>query len=343
VTQALEASPNIRICREEVMAVPSGAVCVLATGPLTGDALARSIQDLTGEDNLSFFDALNPIVEGDSVDMSKSFAASRYGKGGADFLNCPLTRDEYLRFHAALLDAETHGGHDFDACEFLGCPPLERLARSGVDTLRFGPMRPVGLKDPSTGREPYAVVQLRRENLRSDSFNIVGFQNQMKWNEQKRVLGMIPALAHAEFVRFGQMHRNTYLRAPRLLTPALNLRTHPDLFIAGQLCGVEGYVESVATGLIAGLNAWRRSLHEPPIVFPRPSGLGSICHYLAHADADDFAPVRLTFDLLPPIDCATDRAARNRQVRRERQCAAALAALAPLVSVVPRHAAALSL
>jgi len=333
VTEALATSPNIQICLEEVTAIPDDGVCVIATGPLTGDALARSIQELTGEENLSFFDALNPILEGDSIDLTRTFAAARHAPGADDFVNCPLTRDEYLRFHAELVAAESHTGHDFETGRFLGCPPLEKLARSGVDTLRYGPMRPVGLSDPATGHVPYAVVQLRRENLRSDSFNMVGFQNQLKWSEQKRVFRMIPGLEAVEFVRFGQMHRNTYLRAPRLLTPALNLRTRPDVFVAGQLCGVEGYVESIATGLIAGLNAWRRSIDRPLRVLPRLSGLGSICHYLAHADADDFAPVRLTFDLLPPVE------ERQRQARRERQCLRALDALAAQVDALRSDAA----
>ena len=334
VTQALAASPAIQIRCEEVDAIPPDSVCVIATGPLTGDALAHALQMLTGEENLSFYDALNPIVEGDSIDRTKTFAAARYVDGADDFLNCPLTREDYLRFHAALVTADSYEGHDFDACNFLGCPPLEKLARSGVDTLRYGPMRPVGLPDPSTGREAYAVVQLRRENLRSDSFNIVGFQNQLKWSEQQRVFRLIPGLEAVEFVRFGQMHRNTYLRAPRLVTPALNLRKHPDVFVAGQLCGVEGYVESIATGLIAGLNAWRRSIDRPLAVFPRACGLGSICHYLAHADAAEFAPVRLTFDLLPAAE-----GIRQRQARRERQCLRALDALTALVNPFQSDAA----
>lgn len=325
VTRALETNPRIEIRREEVDSVPLDDICVIATGPLTADAFAESLRQVTGSDSLLFSDAVNPIVDAATIDHSRVFAASRYGKGGPDYLNCPMSREQYLAFHAALVSADTYAGHAFDSLNALGCPPLELLAKRGVDTLRFGPMKPVGLVDPRTGREPYAVVQLRGENLRHDSYNMVGFQNRLTFEEQKRVFRLIPGLEQVEFIRYGQAHRNTYLCAPRLLTPALHLRTHPRLFFAGQLSGVEGYVESIATGAVAGLNAWRRTVGLPMLELPATSGLGALCHYLAGADAEQFAPVRLTFDLLPRIAPAGARLPRQSQ--REQQCRAAVAAL----------------
>jgi methylenetetrahydrofolate--tRNA-(uracil-5-)-methyltransferase len=284
------------------------------------------VQRLTGEANLSFHDAIAPVVDAETVDANVVFAASRYDKGGADFLNCPLTESQYDAFREALLGAEGIFKHQFDELNFFGCPPLEELARNGEQTLRHGQMKPFGLRDPLTGQTPYAVVQLRKENLRSDSYNLVGFQNQLKFSEQQRVFRMIPGLEQAEFLRFGQMHRNTYVRAPALLDPQLNLRRHPQIFLAGQLCGVEGYVEAMATGLLAGIGAWRRSMDMPPLELPRHTALGSICHYLAAAEADSFVPVRFTFDLLPP-----ERERMDRTQRRARQCDRALAAVREVV------------
>jgi methylenetetrahydrofolate--tRNA-(uracil-5-)-methyltransferase len=335
VTAALEECRAITFSREEVTEIPRGQVCVLATGPLTADALADAIQALTGKDNLSFFDAVNPVIDAETIRQDAVFAASRYGKGGPDFLNCPLTREQYLAFHEALSKAEPYATHEFDGCSALGCPPLDLLARSGVDTLRFGPMKPVGLIDPSTGREAYAVVQLRRENLRSDSYNIVGFQNRLTFTDQKRIFRMIPGLEEVEFIRFGQAHRNTYICAPRVLTPALHARAQPAIFFAGQLSGVEGYVESIATGLLAGLNAWRRTIGLPVVELPRESGLGALCHYMAGAEPDNFAPVRLTFDLLPAVPAGARRGLRTRQLRREHQCAVALASLRTFLDGLP--------
>jgi len=324
VTAQLESHPNIRVCHREISEIPPESLCVLATGPLTSDALAQSIQTLTGEQNLSFHDAIAPVVDADTIDHAKVFPASRYDKGGADFLNCPMNQDEYRRFRQALLSAEGIFQREFDELSFFGCPPLEHLARQHEDTLRFGPMKPVGLRDPRTGRTSYAVVQLRQENLRSDSYNMVGFQNQLKFGEQQRVFQMIPGLENVEFMRFGQMHRNTYVRAPALLEAPLNLRAHPDVFFAGQLGGVEGYVEAMATGLVAGLNAWRRSAGLSSFIAPRCTAIGSICHYLAHAEQKEFAPVRFTFDLLPPLEGPP---VRDRLQRRTRQCQRALTAL----------------
>ncbi len=316
VNQTLEAHPRIHLRREEVTALPPDQTCIVATGPLTSDALTRSLQGLTGEENLFFHDAINPVIEADSVSMEKVFAASRYGKGGDDFLNCPMDRQAYLAFREAILAAEGYATHEFEDWKLFGCPPLEELARRGEDTLRYGPLKPVGLVDPRTGRQPYAVLQLRQENLRCDSYNMVGGQNQLKFGEQKRVFRLVPGLEEVEFVRFGQMHRNTYANAPRLLTRNLNLREHPHLFLAGQLAGVEGYVESMATGLLAGLNALRQLQGLPLLDLPRSTAIGSICHYLACAQPKEFVPVRFTFDLLPPLE--VERAARrlNRKQRR---------------------------
>jgi methylenetetrahydrofolate--tRNA-(uracil-5-)-methyltransferase len=323
VTEAIASNPRIEVRHEHVAAVPRDAVCILATGPLTSDALAGSIQALTGEDNLSFHDAIAPVADADTIDYGKVFAASRYGNSGDDFLNCPMNQQQYEAFRAALLSAEGYFKHEFDDLSFFGCPPLEDLARRGEDTLRFGPLKPVGLRDPRTGELPYAVLQLRRENLRSDSYNLVGCQNQLKFAEQQRVFSLVPGLEKAQFIRFGQMHRNTYLHAPALLNEGLNLRTQENVFVAGQLCGVEGYVEAMATGLIAGVNAWRRARGQTAISLPRSTALGSLCHYLVHAEPGEFAPVRFTFDLLPPVESdQPQRLPRDR--RRALQCERAL-------------------
>jgi methylenetetrahydrofolate--tRNA-(uracil-5-)-methyltransferase len=323
VTELIQSHPHIEVRHEQVVAVPRNRVCILATGPLTSDALAGSIQAMTGEDNLSFHDAIAPVVDADSIDYGKVFAASRYGNSGDDFLNCPMNQQQYDAFRTALVSAEGYFKHEFDDLSFFGCPPLEQLARSGEQTLRHGPLKPVGLRDPRGGERPYAVLQLRRENLRSDSYNLVGCQNQIKFAEQQRVFGLVPGLERAQFIRFGQMHRNTYLRAPALLHEGLNLRRHEDVFVAGQLCGVEGYVEAMATGLLAGTNAWRRSLAQPPMRLPRSSALGSLCHYLVHAEPGGFAPVRFTFDLLPPLELDQPRRL-PRETRRAMQCDRAL-------------------
>lgn len=327
VTAALRAHPNIRIHNQEIVEIPRDRICLLATGPLTSDGLARAIQSLTGEANLAFYDAIAPVIDADTIDCNQVFAASRYGRGGPDFLNCPMDKPQYEAFRAALLEAEGIFKHQFDELNFFGCMPLEELARRGEDTLRYGPMRPVGLRDPRTGRVPYAVVQLRKENLRSDSYNMVAFQNQLKFSEQQRVFRTIPGLEQAEFLRFGQMHRNTYVRAPALLQSDLSLREHPDVFLAGQLCGVEGYVEAMTTGLVAGTNAWRRSRGKPPLAMPRETAVGSLCHYLTAAEPEDFAPVRFTFDLLPSRAQNGEQKKISRENRRANQCGWALASL----------------
>ena len=305
--------------------IPTDRITIVATGPLTSDALAAAIVRLTGSERLFFYDAISPIVEADSIDYAVAFRASRYGKsldGTADYLNCPFTRDQYERFYQALTAAEPAAGHEFEKPPFFeACLPLEELARRGPDTLRFGPMKPVGLRDPRTGRAPYAVVQLRQENLRADSYNLVGFQNHLKWGEQARVLRLIPGLEQAEFTRFGQIHRNTYINAPALLHPTLNLRSHPNVFFAGQISGVEGYVEAMATGLMAGRHAARLADGNQPEAFPHETALGSLCRYISAADPRHYQPANITFDLLPALT-ASDKATRRRL-----QCRRALEAL----------------
>jgi len=326
VTRAIESHPRIEIRREEVREIPVGGVTIIATGPLTSDALAQEIARLTGSDRLFFYDSISPIVEADSVDQTIAFRASRYGKsldGSADYLNCPFDRAQYEAFLDALLAAESVSSHiDEDVPYFEACLPIEELARRGRDTLRFGPMKPMGLIDPRTGRRPWAVVQLRQENLRADSFNLVGFQNHLKFGEQARVLRMIPGLERAEFLRYGQIHRNTYINAPALLTPGLQLRAHPEILFAGQISGVEGYVEAIATGLIAGLHAVEIARAGQPQPFPRETALGSLCHYISGADPRNYQPANITFDLLPQLDEPTrhklrhDKPARHAEVCR---------------------------
>ena len=331
VTAAIAAEPNIELRREEVTAIPEGIV-VIATGPLTSDALAAEIARLTGSERLYFYDAISPIVDADSVDLAIAFRASRYGKsldGSDDYLNCPFDREEYERFVDALAAADTFEGHvPDDVPYFEACLPIEELARRGRDTLRFGPMKPMGLSDPRTGRRPYAVVQLRQEDLRAASYNLVGFQNHMRYGDQARVMRMIPGLANAEFLRFGQVHRNTYINAPALLTPTLRLKSDPRVFFAGQISGVEGYVESIATGLMAGRHAAALARGVEPRPFPFETALGSLCRYVSGADARGYQPANITFDLLPPLDEETHkRLRRDKRARHAEVCRRALAAL----------------
>lgn len=328
VTEALAGHPLIQLRREELCEIPRDAPLLIATGPLTSAALAERLQALNGSENLFFYDSISPIVDAESLDMERIFRAARYHKGGEDYLNCPMTEAEYRAFFEALMSAETVQTHAFeDLNYFEACLPIEELARRGYDTLRFGPMKPVGLIDPRTGKRPYAVVQLRSENLRFSSYNLVGFQNHLKFPEQKRILRMIPGLENAEFLRFGQIHRNTYINAPALLAPDFSLRSSPDVFIAGQLSGVEGYVECIATGLLAGLAMAQRVKSESFALPPRTTALGSLVHYVTRADPHDYQPANIAFDLLPPIEGLPPAVARDRRARRERQCARALADL----------------
>lgn len=306
VTRAVHEHPLLTIIREEVTSIPDGP-CVLATGPLTSPALAGELGRLLGTEHLYFYDAIAPTVYAETINMAVAFRASRYGRGeadGGDYINCPLTEDEYHRFVAALLEAETITLRDFereDARFFEACLPVEQIAARGPRSLAFGPMRPVGLRDPRTGRRPFAVVQLRQDNLAGTLYSMVGFQTNMRWGEQQRVLRMIPGLENAEFARYGMMHRNTFINAPAHLKPSLQFRQRDDLFFAGQITGVEGYVGSIGTGLLAGLNAARLVQGQPVWTLPSTTMLGALCHYVAHADPQDFQPMKANFGIMPPL------------------------------------------
>jgi methylenetetrahydrofolate--tRNA-(uracil-5-)-methyltransferase len=310
MTSAITAHPLITVVREEVRALPEpgGSPVIVATGPLTSDALSTSIQSFVGRAHLSFYDAISPIVLAETIDRSKVFRASRWDRGSdgeGDYLNCPFTREEYDAFYDALAGAESATVHDFDRAVFFeGCLPVEVMAHRGRDTLRFGPMKPVGLVDPRTGRQAYAVAQLRQDTLAGDHYSLVGFQTQLKWGEQARVLRMIPGLESAEFVRFGMVHRNTYINAPTILLPTWQTRTRPDLFFAGQVSGVEGYVESAASGLVAGLNAAALALGEPALAPPRTTAIGALAYYVSHADPAHYQPTNITFGIMPPLEDA---------------------------------------
>jgi methylenetetrahydrofolate--tRNA-(uracil-5-)-methyltransferase len=330
VTAAIEAEPLITVRREEVTQIDEAdpdAITIIATGPLTSDALSQEIARLSGSDHLYFYDSISPIVERDSIDMSRCYFAARYDKGTADYINCPFTKEEYERFIAALQGAQSVEEKDWEKLNYFeGCLPIEEIARRGPDTLRFGPMKPVGLKDPKTGRIPYAVVQLRSENVRADSYNLVGFQNHLKFGDQARVMRLIPGLENAKFLRYGQIHRNTYINAPTLLTPTLNMKQHPRVFFAGQISGVEGYTESIATGQLAGLHvaALAQSHSLPPA--PRATALGSLVNYITNAEAKNFQPANITFDLLPQLDEATRKKIRDKKQRHALVCQQALSA-----------------
>lgn len=318
--------PGVEIRREEVTQIPSDGIVIVATGPLTSDALAEEIGRMTGSERLYFYDAISPIVDADTIDYSVAFRASRYGKsldGTDDYVNCPFNKEQYEQFVDAVLSAETYESHFDEKIPFFeACLPIEELAKRGRETLRFGPMKPVGLTDPRTGRWPYAAVQLRQENLRSASFNLVGFQNHMRFGEQKRIFRMIPGLETAEFLRYGQIHRNTYINAPSLLTSTLQLKSDRRVFFAGQISGVEGYMEAISTGLMAGRFAAAAAQGEEPRPYPRETALGSLLHYIANADPDHYQPANITFDLLPSLDELTrkklrhDKKARHAEVCR---------------------------
>lgn len=322
VTEAISRQPLIRLRREEVTRIDENrGITIIASGPLTSDALSRDIARLTGGTHLYFYDSISPIVEAGSIDMTRVYKAARYDKGTADYINCPMTAEEYARFYDALLAAESVEARDWERLNYFeACLPIEEIARRGRDTLRFGPMKPVGLRHPRTGRLPYAVVQLRQENLRADSYNLVGFQNHLKFGEQARVLRLIPGLENARFLRYGQIHRNTYINAPTLLDECLRLKAHPSIFFAGQICGVEGYVESIAAGLMAGMHAAVVAAGLEPAPAPRATAMGSLVYYVTHAAAKNFQPANITFDLLPPLD----HHVRDRAQRHRLQCERAL-------------------
>ena len=331
VTETISKEPLISVLREEVTAIREDQITVIATGPLTSDGLAAEISRLsissapsragTPAAPLYFFDSISPIVEADSIDMSKVYLAARYDKGTADYINCPMSKEEYDRFYDALQAAQAVEERDWEKLNYFeGCLPIEEIARRGRDTLRFGPMKPVGLRDPRTGKQPWAVVQLRQENLRADSYNLVGFQNHLKFGEQARVMRLIPGLEDAKFLRYGQIHRNTYINAPTLLSETLQMKEHPRVLFAGQICGVEGYVESIATGLMAGVHAAALAGGASAVPPPRASAFGSLVHYITHADPKKFQPANITFDLLPPLE----KKISDRQERHRLQCELAL-------------------
>jgi methylenetetrahydrofolate--tRNA-(uracil-5-)-methyltransferase len=325
VAQAIEQESRITVHREEVTALDPDRTTILASGPLTSAPLCAELARLTGGGQLAFYDSISPIVEADSIDMERVYFAARWDKGSADYINCPMSRDEYDRFYDALILAEAVESREWEKLEYFeGCLPIEELARRGRDTLRFGPMKPVGLRDPRTGKIPWAVVQLRSENLRADSYNLVGLQNHLKFGEQARILRLIPGLEGAKFLRFGQIHRNTYVNSPRVLTETLALRGYPNLFIAGQLSGVEGYTESIASGMLAGLYAAQSILDERVSTIPRGTALGSLVHYITHAEAKQFQPANITFDLLPPLAEDLRKQVRDKKERHRLVCERAL-------------------
>ena len=328
IAEAIAQEPAIRVVREEVTSLEPAddALTIVATGPLTSGALSAEIQRITGSNHLAFYDSISPIVDAESIDMDRVYFAARYDKGTADYINCPMNREEYDRFLDALIAAEPAEVKEWETCDYFeGCLPIEILASRGRDTLRFGPMKPRGLRDPRTGREPWAVVQLRKENLRADSYNLVGFQNHLKWGDQARVLRLIPGLENAKFLRYGQIHRNTYICAPALLDDLLRLRSQPQILFAGQISGVEGYTESIATGMLAGVYAAKIAHGELPAAVPRGTALGSLVHYITHADPKEFQPANITFDLLEPLDEEVRRKIRDKKERHRIQCDRALA------------------
>ena len=325
ITERITAHPHIELIREEVSAVPPGAITIIATGPLTSDQLTVEILRLTGDAQLYFYDAIAPIVAADSVDQAIAFRAARYGKGGDDYLNCPFDEEQYARFYQALIEAKSVPLQRFeDTRWFEACLPIEELARRGVDTLRFGPMKPVGLFDPRTGREPYAAVQLRQENLMADAYSLVGFQNHLRYGEQARVLRLIPGLEQVEFLQFGQIHRNTYINAPQVLNSTMQMRDRSSIFFAGQITGVEGYVESVAMGWLAGLNAARLNKGDELVEPPPRSATGALARYVSSAVKKNYQPVNITFALLEPLDAENARRLKRKRDRHRLQVELAL-------------------
>lgn len=325
ITERIEAHPNIEVVREEVAEIPQDAITIIATGPLTSPALTTAIMKVTGDDQLYFYDAIAPIVAADTINPEVAFRAARYDKGGDDYFNCPFDEEQYARFYEELINAKSVPLQRFEDTKwFEACLPIEELARRGVDTLRFGPMKPVGLRDPRNGRQPYAAVQLRQENVLADAYSLVGFQNHLRFGEQARVLRLIPGLEEAEFLQYGQIHRNTYICAPRVLAPTLQAREHPTLFFAGQITGVEGYVESVASGWLAGLNAARLASGLELKVAPGKSAMGALARYVSSADPKTYQPANITFALLEPLAEEHRRRVRRKFERRQLQVELAL-------------------
>lgn len=305
ITDKVKNHPNVTVINKEIETIPQedDAITIIASGPLTSEVLAKSIGELTGQDYFYFYDAAAPLISKESIDMSKAYRASRYGKGTADYINCPMDKEEYEKFWQELTTAGLAPIKEFEKAKFFeGCMPVEEMARRGIDTLLYGPLKPVGLEDPKTGKRPYAVVQLRQDNAADSLYNIVGFQTHLKWPEQKRVFGLIPGLENAEFVRYGVMHRNTFINSPELLRPTLQYKDRDDLLFAGQMTGVEGYIESAASGLVAGVNAAYLAKGENPVIFPEQTAHGSMCKYITSAVAKHFQPMNANFGLMPPLE-----------------------------------------
>lgn len=324
VTQKLTSNSHIHVVNEELSAFPDG-ITVVATGPLTAPGLAQAIVDLNGEAGLSFFDAAAPILDANTINEDIVYKKSRYDRGEAAYLNCPMTKDEFLAFYQALVSAEVAEGHDFEKMTvFEGCMPIEVMAKRGIKTMLFGPLKPVGLEDPRTGKEPYAVVQLRQDNAAASLYNMVGFQTHLKWGEQKRVFRLIPGLENVQIVRYGVMHRNTFMKSPVVLEPTYASKRRPDLFFAGQMTGVEGYVESAASGLIAGINATRMALGETPLIFPETTAMGAMAHYITHTSAHHFQPMNANFGIMPALTVKI----RNKKERNQQLADRALKDLA---------------
>ncbi|MCT3314844.1 methylenetetrahydrofolate--tRNA-(uracil(54)-C(5))-methyltransferase (FADH(2)-oxidizing) TrmFO [Lacticaseibacillus paracasei] len=324
VTQKLTSNPHIHVANEELSAFPDG-ITVVATGPLTAPGLAQAIVDLNGEAGLSFFDAAAPILDANTINEDIVYKKSRYDRGEAAYLNCPMTKDEFLTFYQALVSAEVAEGHDFEKMTvFEGCMPIEVMAKRGIKTMLFGPLKPVGLEDPRTCKEPYAVVQLRQDNAAASLYNMVGFQTHLKWGEQKRVFRLIPGLENVQIIRYGVMHRNTFMKSPVVLEPTYASKRRPDLFFAGQMTGVEGYVESAASGLIAGINAARIALGETPLIFPETTAMGSMAHYITHTSAHHFQPMNANFGIMPALTVRV----RNKKERNQQLADRALKDLA---------------
>ncbi len=341
MSEAIASQSLVRVRREEVLRIPEDPLTIVATGPLTADALAQDLAAFVGREQLHFFDAVSPVVEGDSIEFEKTFRASRYGKGGEDYLNCPLDQERYAAFLAALTSAECASLHDFEKEPFFeGCLPVEVIASRGPETLRFGPMRPVGLVDPRSGRRPHAVVQLRQDDLAASHWSIVGFQTQLKWGEQKRVFRLIPGLEQAEFVRYGMIHRNTYVDAPLVLEPWFETRRRQGLFFAGQMSGVEGYVESAGSGLVAGIAAWFRSRGEEPPSFPEDTALGALGRHVARGDPEHYQPTNIAFGLLPELPERVRDKAKKRRLYAQRALES-LGRFAARIDPAAREAAAL--
>lgn len=327
VTEKVKEHPNVTVYHEEITEIPDGPT-IIATGPLTSEALAGKIKELTGEEYLYFYDAAAPIIEQDSIDMDKVYLKSRYDKGEAAYLNCPMTEEEFNAFHEALVTAETAELKEFEKEIFFeGCMPIEVMAKRGIKTMLFGPMKPVGLEDPKTGKRPYAVLQLRQDDAAGTLYNMVGFQTHLKWGDQKRVFQMIPGLENAEIVRYGVMHRNTFINSPKVLLPTYQLKARPELFFAGQMTGVEGYVESAASGLAAGINAARLVLGEELLVFPQETAIGSMAYYITNTNTKTFQPMNVNFGLFPDLPTKI----RGKQERNEQHANRAIEAVKEVI------------